>query len=102
MSRTPVFLSHLRVRFVPAQSLTAQLISALVIAAGLLAGTTGSAHAFAPPQQTASVDSAGGSFEKVVLVDEATDPMELQVAEDGRVFMTGPAEEVFTGEWPTE
>lgn len=38
------------------------------------------------PTSGAAADSAAGSVEKVVLEENVTDPMELQVAADGRVF----------------
>lgn len=59
------------------------------LALGLLwtaIGPIAPALAGSPHVPQAAVDSAGGSFEKVVLEANVTDPMELQVAGDGRVF----------------
>ena len=42
-----------------------------------------------------------GKTERAVNVNLLGGCLELEWAEDDHVYMTGPAEEVFTGEWPT-
>jgi diaminopimelate epimerase len=42
-----------------------------------------------------------GKTERAVNVNLLGGYLELEWAEDDHVYMTGPAEEVFTGEWPT-
>ena len=42
-----------------------------------------------------------GKTERAVNVNLLGGNLELEWAEDDHVYMTGPAEEVFTGEWPT-
>lgn len=41
-----------------------------------------------------------GRAERCVLVDLPGGRLEIEIGPDGRVFMTGPAEKVFVGEWP--
>jgi len=43
-----------------------------------------------------------GLAERSVRVDLLGGTLQIEVAQDGRVRMTGPAVEVFSGEWPTK
>ena len=43
-----------------------------------------------------------GLAESSVRVDLLGGTLQIEVAQDGRVRMTGPAVEVFSGEWPTK
>ncbi|HYE98866.1 MAG TPA: diaminopimelate epimerase, partial [Planctomycetota bacterium] len=45
--------------------------------------------------------SSAGLTERRTRIDLLGGTLEIEVADDGRVFMTGPAVEVFRGDWPT-
>jgi len=45
--------------------------------------------------------STAGLTEPRTRIDLLGGTLEIEVADDGRVFMTGPAVEVFRGDWPT-
>jgi diaminopimelate epimerase len=41
-----------------------------------------------------------GGSDRNVVIDLPGGRLKIEYAEDGRVFMTGPAETVYDGEWP--
>jgi diaminopimelate epimerase len=46
--------------------------------------------------------STQGLTEKKVRIDLLGGTLEIEIGPDGRVWMTGPAVEVFSGDWPTK
>jgi diaminopimelate epimerase len=46
--------------------------------------------------------STQGLTEKKVRIDLLGGTLEIEIGSDGRVWMTGPAVEVFSGDWPTK
>ena len=50
---------------------------------------------------TAVALASAGLADRRLRVDLRGGTLEIEVAGDGRVYMTGPAAEVFSGEWPT-